>query len=234
MESKRLADAGWRIFVANVGEFPLMDSDQFTPTLAFLGGLAEHLSRVTEGEDVDLSGLLFAKTLYHRLPELTVVGAAPAPPHLVSRYFQMDVREPTTFRLSVPGRDAGFPFAPLPRDTDPATESDALRKALAAGPDFPGRTRGAPSVLCFDAYRDAGTSASAPSNGHVPSPFAALRVLQTSSDGRELRCETAAANVFLSSDFDLSRPFTVELDLAPGKYDIGDCLRLGASDRVGE
>jgi hypothetical protein len=209
-EARILADAGWRIFVANVSEYPLMDSDQFTPTLAFLGGLAEHLDRVTDGDDVDLAGLLFAKTLCLRLPEIRFQGPA-ARTVLDGRYIRLEVKEPTTVQLAFPGREGG----------------------PAAGPEFPASTRGAPSVVCFEAMRDAGNGGSSPPDRHWPSPFAALRVLQTSADGRALRCETLSARIFLPGEYDLSRPFTVELDLAPGKYAIPDSVRLGASDRVG-
>jgi hypothetical protein len=44
---------GWRLHVADIGDFPCLDSDQFTPTLAFLVGVVEFLNEVTEGEDVD-------------------------------------------------------------------------------------------------------------------------------------------------------------------------------------
>ncbi len=228
-----LIGVGWKLFVANVREFPLMDGDQFTPTIAFLGGLADHLNRETAGDDVDPSGLLFARSFYHRLPDMEFIhGSVAGPAPWAGSLYRMRLDEPALVRLSFPSSDLAFPDRSAARGDASSSLSEQTLERLATPMDSPTSTQGAPSVLCFEASRLV-RDPSLPYGEQYPAkPFARLRVLQTNAAGERMSCEATSVRIFLPSGFDLALPFTVELDLDAGEHAIEAAVRVGGSDRL--
>lgn len=212
-EARELARQGFRLHVAEVARYRSA-GDRFTPTLAYLAGLVRFLNRVTDGEDVVLDGLLFAREREGRLPiELLSSDAVTR----TGRLEELAVRESTTFEVVLTGLDFG-----ARRSGRELFESEEDRLARVAQAQSMSTTHGAPSVLLLDGY----------SSGLSPqdvAPTPRLRVSQVSS-GVERVMESHSWALFLGSDFDLMRPFDLELELAPGRYSIST-LRLGGVER---
>ena len=69
VEARTCSSRGIELHVADVADYPLMDGDQFTPTLAYLAGIVEFLNEATAGPDIDLSAVLAAERQRFLLPE---------------------------------------------------------------------------------------------------------------------------------------------------------------------
>lgn len=209
-ERLELAHQGIRVLAADLARYPLMDGDQFTPMLAWLAGLAAFLNELTDGPELDLSALLFARAQRFPLPD----GAGLALPLGVSAragrgHLGFLVERPATLRLEFGGDGAPPPLA-----------GRKLRhvQATAEPLDRPLSTAGAPTVLHLVEIYDA--------LGHErargESPLR-LRLLQA-----DLEVESEDATLFAPSAFDAARPFALELRLAPGSHQFwNDYLLVG-------
>lgn len=204
-ELAALRRGGLRVHVGSLDEYVSTEDDRFTPTLAYLGGLVGFLNEVTEGEDVELGGLLFEREATLAWPE------------------------PGRFELG-PGVHwtPEGPPAPLPDARLLTFERTSVVRVPFEGAAALQSTLGAPSVLALSAVK-------APDGVReerlFPAPAEHARVIQTRPDGTRLVHEARSLDVFLPDTFDLARPFVLELELGPGHYRLNAELRLGAAVR---
>jgi len=209
-EVERVRATGHRLYVADMRAYR-DDEDGFTPALAFLGGLIRFLNDNTDGDDVNLGGLLFEREASWRwtippVPGLSVAG------HAFHESSTVLIAE-RAVTVSIPCgglTDFGPPKEhQLPGFGPPLT---ALRSS----------TRGAPSVVATK------FSVSALAEDD-PRPEFLVRYRQM-LDGEELVHECLSSPAFLPSDFDLARPFVLELERSPGRYWFhGGPARIGAA-----
>jgi hypothetical protein len=211
-EYEWLASRGVRLHVADVAPYRGY-GDEFTPTLAYLAGLVRFLNRVTGGEDVNLDGLLFEREAAWPVRFVAAEGVRVRPGWLGDgRELLVDRPATLTFTCrglpdlgTAPTRDTwGFFETP-----ERALEHGQLRSS-----------HGAPSVLYLDG------EALRPAPGE-PEPMVRLRLRQE-LDGVELVRESRSLALFLTSEFELTRPFQLEVQMARGRYTLGE-FRIGAA-----
>ncbi len=204
-EARALRAAGQRIHVADYQAH--YDGDQFTPILAYLAGLVDFLNAHTEGPDLDLSAILWQRKQRLYVP-MDAEGLDPNEhyPWWESR----TISEPETLVLRFNGADRG-PIARLV-GVSGREERWALK-------DEPLSTAGAPTAVSHYIHPE-----------YAPEPPAPplRRLVQPREGGGEIRVETRAQHMFLPSTFDAARPFRIELELQPGRWQIGSYLLVGA------
>lgn len=200
-ELRALEAQGARIHVADVENYPLMDGDQLTPTLAYLAGIVAFLDEVTDGEDVNLSAILLQGA--QRFP-LHVVASELPPGVTATRngsLTELVVRERATLHFELGGEHGAQPLHGREMRThhDPAVP---LARPLP--------TRGAPSVLLLNGSHGIGPFALEEGESQVT-----MRLLQTTAG---IDVHAPGTILFASSAFDATSPFVVELELAPGTH----------------
>jgi hypothetical protein len=208
-EAYWLARQGLRLHIADVASYRGY-GEEFAPTLAYLAGLVRFLNGVTEGEDVELGGLLFERERAWDFARLRFEAAGVSTrPDNGKR--ELIVEQPVTLTFECPG-GRGLDARPfrVPFEEDEVT----LRRCA---PML--STRGKASALCLEA-------AASPLVTDGGEPDFRLRVRQTMA-GVERVHESTAWVAFLSGDFDLAAPFVLELELGPGRYWFHEVL-LGA------
>ncbi len=203
-ELRALEAQGVRIHVADVEDYPLMDGDQFTPTLAYLAGIVEVLNEVTEGEDVDLSAILLRHAQHFPLPVVAMAELAQGV--IATRketHAELVVRARATLHFELGGEHGVQPM-----------DGRELRSRQAPPVllEHPLPTLGAPGVLLLDGCHPIGPHALAAGESHVT-----MRLLQAAA-GLDVRAP--GVMLFTSSHFDATSPFVVELELAPGTYSL--------------
>jgi len=206
-ELDRARGAGYRLYVADARAYR-DDEDGFTPALAFLAGLVRFLNENTDGEDVNLGGLLFEREASwtwraQRAPGVHVaIGGAET---------VITVERASTVSIPCGGlADFGPP------------EEHLLLGFETTPPVMLSTTRGAPSVV-------ATKFSVRPLAEDGPRPEFLVRYRQM-LDGEELVHECHSFVAFLPREFDLARPFVLELELSPGRYSFhGGPARIGAA-----
>jgi hypothetical protein len=212
-EFAQLAGDGIRLHVADLADYPLMDGDQFTPTLAYLAGVVEFLNTVTDGPDVDLQALLMQREQRFPFPEELSL------PPGVSLERTRDVlllSSTESVQVILPvGIASIIEVRKLSRMTvsNYAGDYEDIRAEVWGEVDQALSTVGRPTVLQL--RNDWGAGA------HV-----ALRVHQEGP--RPLKVATTSAVVFLPSTFDARRPFTLMITLVPGVTRIAPYVFVGA------
>jgi len=208
-----LGACGIRLHVADIEAYR-GSLERFTPMLAYLASLVRFLNDVTAGEDVELGGLLFEREAvweprFVARDGVRIESGSGAGIELV-------VERATTLTLACRGL-ADLQPAPE-RDTWGfyETPDETLRRR-----DFRA-TRGAPSAL----YLKGGAVADIPGG---PRPDFRLRFRQR-VDGSSVERESHGAPLFLPSAVELTEPFELELELAPGRYVVG-AIHLGTAAR---
>jgi hypothetical protein len=198
-EHAALAAKGVRVHVAELEQYPLMDGDQLTPTLAYLAGIVDFLNAVTGGE-LDLEAILMARS--QRFPLADALDA-PATVAVAS--------DPYGFRLQTKAR------AQLLLRVDPRrgveVAADTGRTAWVEAKE-PLATRGRPTVLRLG-FGAQGEGAKA-----------TLRVTQEAAV--PVHVESTGGTVFLPSAFDATKPFQLTLEVEPGDYWLESHVRVGA------
>ncbi len=215
-----LGAQGIRVHVADVDLYHVYDGDEFTPLLAYLAGVVRFLNEATDGEDVEVGGLLFEREA--SWPWRAGAGVV-TPEGIAASGGGGDDLELVVEQAGV----VTFPCRGLPDFVVPAPrsfmapESDAESSRTARM--LSGSTRGAPSVLVVPAH-------ASPPEGTRPwrEPLFTLRVRQRQGE-TELVHESHSFTLFLPSAFDLARPFELELELGPGRYSFWKAARLGAA-----
>lgn len=96
VELARLAASGYRIQRVDLFQFPLMDGDQATPTLAYLAGIVEFLNEVAGGPEVDLTAVLAMERMRIALPEAQVDSGVRC---MDGHTFEADAEATLTFAL---------------------------------------------------------------------------------------------------------------------------------------
>jgi hypothetical protein len=208
-ELEWLGSQGFRLHVADVTEYRRIAGDEFSPTLAWLAGLARFLNEHTDGEDVELGGLLFEREGTWAWPA-DAAAVAVAGAHVTDRggdWLELTVERGCTIAFASTAAGWGPP------------ETEAFLRPPAEPAPLQGSTRGAPSVILLDVVVDP-----LPSAAPGTEPEVRLRVRQ-----RDRVRESPSFAVFLTRDFDLAEPFEVELELAPGRYLVQGPARLGAA-----
>lgn len=217
-EAQALAEQGYRLHVAEVAGYRSA-SDDFTPTLAWVAGLVRFLNAVTEGEDVELGGLLFEREREWRVP---FAPTASVRAQTVNGRTELRVTAKLTLRYSCDG--AATLVAPeLGRGSFLWEESSEERLARQALP-FPA-SGGAAAVLLLE-----GAALGLEPGEDVPPPEFTVRVRQWVAGVEQIQ-EAHALVLLLPSRFDLSRPFELELDLGPGRYVFGSACLGSAAPR---
>jgi hypothetical protein len=205
----RLRDAGYRMYVADLSEY-WDDGDAFTPALAFLGGLVRFLNGVTEGEDVELGGLLFEREAHWSVAITPVDGIRV---NQGNRGPVLSVERAGKVVIACNGAGDYRPAVAQWPDPD------------APSPEIQSPTSGAPSVLVLRV-------GVVPLVGDRPGPRPEflVRVRQRRLGSPELVHETHSFTCLLPSAFDLFQPFELELELSSGYYTFfGDGARIGAA-----
>ena len=216
-EIAALERAGFRLHVAVLDRYLSTEKDVFTPTLAFLAGLVEFLNSVTDGEDVELGGFLFEREAQLAWPGGSALVLGPGV-RLES--------EGTSFAHSVTIalREPGFvraSFAGAP-DFQPPEPWGTYDAAALARRTLTGSTAGAPGVLALSIVPLVDGIAQ-------ERPLARVRLVQERAGARPLVHEGSSPNLFLPGQFDLARPFVLELEFTPGRYRLNAGLRVGAA-----
>jgi hypothetical protein len=189
-ELERLEAAGVRLDVADLDAYPGASVDACTPLFAYVTDLVAFLDEVTGGPQVDLRAVL--GTGVQRLRITGVEGAT-------------EWREKIGYwrSLRVPSR----------RPVTLCIEWDGMQRVERRGDapfvgwyraEQPWPTRGAPSRLHVNLLR----------REHAG---VAIRVAQAHPEGM-LECRSPGTTLLLPSTFDVTRRFTVTLELNPGVY----------------
>lgn len=206
-ELKQLEAAGLRLYVADHGRYA-KDGEEFTPALAFLAGFTRFLNEATAGEDVQLGGLLFERqaTWIWRIELADGMSTVQDDYHT-----ELVVEQPGVAVVACTGApDFGRP------------RKNWIHLAE-RGPELPSSTRGAPSVVTIQ-Y----SVRSLESEGTRPEFRVRFRQLL---DGKEHVLETRSMVILIPRACDVTRPFQLELDLAPGRYFFYGPARIGAAAR---
>jgi hypothetical protein len=221
-EAARLAAQGYRLHVDDLKRFRLYDGDTFSPSIAYLAGVVSFLSEVTDGEDVDLGGILFEREAVWSpaLPSPLDEGIRRMPDQRPGglldgrRFFDgaYEVRSRCRVALSCAGQPELLPLERFyPRRLEPPGIIASTRRAastlLVEGMAW---TYGATSVVSEYRLRFRQLRAGV-ERIHEGSPRSFL--------------------LFLPPEFDLAEPFTLELELGPGNYRFNG-VRLGACAAV--
>jgi len=212
-ELAHLRSSGVRLFVAESARYT-DDDDGFTPALAFVADLVRFLNGVTEGEDVDLGGLLFEREASWVWPLQPVDGM-----RVESGRYGPVLLVDRAVTVTIPC-SGWADFGP------PRGRSHSPLAGGAVEPRAPS-TRGAPSVVVVH------FAITALDEG-APRPAFRVRYRQSHGRSDELVHETSSMVAFLPSAFDLAQPFVLELELSPGRYSIhGGAARIGAAASAG-
>lgn len=196
-ELAKLAASGHRIQAVDLDAFPLMDGDQFTPTLAYLGGIVAFLNEVTGGPDIDLGAILERHEV--RQP-LALPGKAPAGVRIDGQPgggWIVHADAAADLVLAAGGARAERRVPP-PAGRGPA---DWQPTELRDGVDGPMLLR------------------------LVMHPGTAMVVSQDGADA--VRIAAAGTIAFLPQRFDPRRPFTLTLRLTPGQHVVPGHVVLG-------
>lgn len=201
-EQAALEKEGTRIAAADPQG--LYDGDGFTPTAAYLLGLADFLNGVTDGPEFDIGHFLAAEKQV-----FTLAAPSPAAPALKGRK-PADLRE---------GFDLG--------------SATTLRFDLVPGPglqiesEAPGAPRGTVETPLERALPTAGRPTVISIGASCEGKAAKVRVTQAAAgDAAAVDVAARAGNVFLPSRFDATRAFRIEIDFEPGRCTLSDRVAI--------
>jgi len=214
VERAALEQGGWKLHVADMKNYPLMDGDQFTPTLAYLAGVIEFLNSVTDGPDVDLRPVLMGVRQGFPVPALRTLGLEGVTRAGDGDEFALSRGQTITLHFNSPGspspslheRGRGW-YEPLSGDL---------------GRGGPLSTVGRISVLQLPVQ----LGWYAP--GAKPEPLHGTLKQPREAGLAPLVIETRSELVFTPSSFDAARPFELTLELQPGKYIWKNSLDISA------
>lgn len=215
-EFEWLRAEGYQLHVAGVERYRCNDGDEFTPTLAYLAGLVRFLNDSTEGEDVDLGGLLFEREATWPWPAASEL-AVPQGIRAEGKGgwdLVLTAERAGTVRFACRGASE---FGPPVVQSAFFQGTEIEHRGRPLGPT----TAGAPSMLLLPCHPQGFDES-------VRSPDLATRLRQRIG-GRELVHESPTTMLFLLSTFDLARPFELELDLEPGRYSFHAHARIGGA-----
>ncbi len=221
-EYQALVKEGYRIHVADVNSYPVMDGDHFVPTLAYFAGVVDFLNAAAGGPEVDLSALLFGWRQRFEIPAPEGLGLPEGTP--VSRgesgtTFRLQVAATITLRFNEPGCPAPSIIARRPTHA-----SDLLEKAV---PTF-----GRPSVVevPITAFRPGGYPWERGTLSSEERPV--YRLTQAAGERRPaFRIESRSNVIFTPSTFDAGRPFTIEIVAKPGSYAVAEAVSVATLPR---
>jgi hypothetical protein len=210
-EHAALSQQGLRVHVADVEAFWTAHSqDTFTTTLAYLASVAAFLNRVTDGEDVDLSAVIGARSMW--IPVTPPKGRAGLRVLPFGGGAVLETTQALEVAITVDPRTADVASGPLAKD--PRTRFQAPRTRAPA----PLSNGGRPTVVWISGLQaESGTCR------------ASLR--QKGRDGRERELAASAHElVFAPGEFDAAQPFAIVLSLQPGRYRLHDFVWVGAPE----
>jgi hypothetical protein len=202
-ELAKLRQAGIRVHIADLKNYPLMDLDQYTPTLAWLASVVAFLDEVTDGRGVPLDAVLWQRR--QRFPLGPLPEAKGVAQQVSNGYLVLEVAASTTLTATVDG--SGCEESPdaqsrtgkwVAREQPVATAGQITRVTLGIG-----------------------TSAKGTS----------LRITQELGDGPTVDVQAYGASVLMPSTFDGGKPFTIVLKLEPGTFYVEPHVVVGCPAR---
>jgi hypothetical protein len=202
-EHKLLAARGTRVHVADLAQYPLMDGDQFTPTIAWLAGIVDFLNAVTDGPDLSLEAILLDRRQHFPLPKLELPPEVKGESSEQGSTLEAQGRALVVLRIDP---QKGAQVRKAPGKARAADEWQAVERPLP--------TAGRLSMLRIACI--------AQSEG----ARAGMRIDQAGSP--VLQVDAAGPTAFLPAGFDATRPFTITLQLEKGRYWIGPNVLVGA------
>ena len=208
VEARTCSSRGIELHVADVADYPLMDGDQFTPTLAYLAGIVEFLNETTDGPDIDLTAVLAPAQQRFPLPE-DAFESGPCISAVVhegdSVHLHVTEGARLDFELSGPGC-LEYSTRVRPRSWGRRDWGLLLR---------PRSTAGRPTMLWIDTH----------------SRGLRLRVTQGVGE-RRLDVASDGPFVFLPSTFDAAEPFHLTLEATKtGKLHLDRYVKVGLVPR---
>jgi len=218
-EQRALAGRGLRVHVDDSARFLRYEGSSFLGTLAYLAGVVTFLNEVTEGEDVELGGLLYECEARALPTEIDTQAARLLPVESEAfsanggRGFRLEERG--TIRLAF----VGAPGLLAPHRAFGESASSAAARA------WNGTRRRGACVLALELISQPSGDPGLDSYW----PDFALR-LEQESEGRVevVRAPPRCPTLLLPSTIDLARPFTLVLELDPGEHHF-EGVRLGVS-----
>ncbi|HEX6883859.1 MAG TPA: hypothetical protein VF530_10805 [Planctomycetota bacterium] len=212
-EHEWLTARGLRVHSDETTRHRRYDQDEFTPLLTYLAGVVRFLNEVTEGEDVDLGGLLFERDATW---DWFAGSLAERTGSIRLHDYGFECLEAGTVRLACRGLlDLGPP-------PEPGFLGPILRDRGYADPLPMTGSGGRPTalVLQMHAWREEATGTSTPEVSIV---------LRQRIDGVERTHASRSFALFLPGNFDLAQPFELDLELTPGHYRFYFPARIGAA-----
>lgn len=201
-EHAKLAADGIEIHLVDLANYPLMDGDQVTPTVAYLAGIVAFLNEVTDGPDIDLDAVLLRRS--QRFP----MSPIDAPAGVEVRHDERQVTLTVEKAISVP-------IAIDPAKSVQVAAEGSRRFDRWDDAERPLPTVGRPTVIRL-AHR--------PGSAGTPAPR--VRIVQAAT---KLDVVITAPVGFLPSGFDATRPFMLILQLEPGVHVIDTHVQVGVA-----
>jgi len=198
-----LQKAGFRVHVADLKDYPLMDGDQYTPALAWLASVVAFLDEVTDGRDVALDAVLWQRQQRFPLGPLPAAKGVSVQDRDGMRV--VEVAETVTWTLPIDGSGC---------EERTGTEVRAWKWEAREQP-IP--TAGQPTRVTVSIYADLKTCS--------------LRITQKIGAGPAIDVEAAGMSVLMPSAFDGGKPFSVVLKLGPGTYHMPSHIGVGCPRR---
>ncbi|MBK7874576.1 MAG: hypothetical protein IPJ77_02295 [Planctomycetes bacterium] len=204
-ESDALAKQGWKLQMIEMAEYGSEQLRDLEPYLAYAFGIVDFLNSIDDGPDVDLLGLHFTRHLALDCPlgaAFAWKGDAPKlEPDEGTQTTRLVVARPTSFTLSFPVEATrARRTTTRPDRTDPFPETAPVTGAITC--------LQLPITRVFEHPDSA-----------APRQRMKARLVQEGLPGAlPFVVEANASVLFLGSDFDPLRAFTIELELDPGRY----------------
>jgi len=206
-ELAALVENGWKLHVTSIDNYPLMDGDQLTPTVAYLAGVIEFLNAVTDGPDLDLRSVLMGVRQRFEVPSLADLGLGKGAPRSIGNQesldeFELGSARTVTLRFNQPGSRPPTLLG-RGRTTElqpPATPAERAKALSTAG--------------CISALQ-------IPISVREITRAETLRIRLTQvrePGAKPLLIEARSKLVFTPSSFDAARPFELEISLPAGEY----------------
>ncbi|MEQ1894938.1 MAG: hypothetical protein ABL998_20545, partial [Planctomycetota bacterium] len=199
-ERGRLRSEGWRLHCDELARHLNLDGEELGSRLAYLVGVVDFLNQVTDGEDVDLGGLLFERDATLQL-EGAWRGNIGADRLLVLTSRGRPDFRPHAYGYSFSHAEASDWIGRLPGDS----------------------TRCAPSMLLVPLLRVEPDESM--SSGHARLRFRQ----QIDGVTQVIEGSPGSSCLFLPSSCDLALPFTLEIEADEGTYSFQQPCRVGAA-----
>lgn len=204
-EAGALIAQGTRIYAVDVSAFERLDGDEFTPTVAFLVGLADFLNASTAGEDVELGSAVYEREACWRLPDLDVPEGAEIRHDEVTKQRIVAVERRATIQFACRGLADLQPHVPMMLE------------------DF------GVDLLGADWDRDAPVLLKVPLRWPREGQRPTVRVLQDREEGAPWSFAARTGWLLVPRGLALERPFRLEVELEPGSYSLGTTVRIGVA-----